>query len=194
MYAKDTILALKQPKEADSETGEAFPYNEVRVVGQSPVSHSHKGEWTGGDAAGVILTPLTNFGATLDEPFGKCRALYDVKEIPEVVIEQEQQKIRVVDSSTAAAGKTPEEVFAVEAPGEKPEAGQRRARTSPLGEVKNEAASGPLGDVEVEPLPAPKPVNPSPLDSEPAPLPVPVDPPEDEDPPVAERKSPLDDE
>jgi hypothetical protein len=146
MYAKDTILSLKTQRDPDKETGEEFPYNKVRVVGESPVSHAHKGTWEGAEAKGVIVVPLTNFGATLDEPFGKLRTMYDVSEIPEVIIEQPQ--IRVIDSSSAAAGATPEEVFADKAPGVPPEEGQTRGRTphSPLGEPGGPATSdGPLG-------------------------------------------------
>lgn len=145
MYAKDTILTLKKKRKPDPETKEEFPYNVVRVIGESPVSHAHKGDWTGPDAAGVIIVPLTNFGATLDEPFGKLRDIYEVTEIPETVIQE--QKIRVIDSSTSQAGPTPEEVFAKDAPGVAPEPGQTRGRTSPLGDPGGPATGGsPLKD------------------------------------------------
>lgn len=152
MYQADTILKLKEQRDPDPETGEEFPYNRVRVVGPSPIDGAVRpGEWSGGDAQGVILTPLTNFGATIDEPFGKLRALYDVEHIPEVLVPVQTQ-VRVIDSSTAAAGPTPEEVFAKEAPGVPPEPGQTRARTplSPLDDPRPAANDGPLG-------PAPKP-------------------------------------
>lgn len=145
MYEPDTILALKEQRDPDPETLEKFPYNRVRVIGPSPVSHADKGDWKGVDAQGVIVVPLTNFGSTLDEPFGKLREIYDVEEIPvretEVV-----QKVRVINANTAAAGPTPEEIFAREAPGAPPEEGQTRARTSPLGDPGGPAeADGPLG-------------------------------------------------
>lgn len=145
MYATDTVLTLKQQRDPDEETGEEFPYNKVRVIGVSPVSHQHKGDWTGQDAEGVIVTPLTNFGATLDEPFGKLRTLYEISEVPDVEVVTEV-RVKVIDSSTAAAGETPEEVFAREAPGTAPEEGQIRARTprSPLGEMTNPGSKGPL--------------------------------------------------
>lgn len=146
MYEPETILTLNKPREADPETGEAFPYNRVRVIGQSPVSHADKGDWRGADAAGVIIVPMTNFGSTLDEPFGKLREMYSVESVPETVIEV-APKIRVVNATTAQAGPTPEEIFAREAPGTPPEEGQRRARTSPLGDPGGPAdAAGPLGD------------------------------------------------
>lgn len=145
MYESDTILALKVQREADDETGEEFPYNRVKVIGRSPVNHGDKGKWTGTDAEGVIIVPLTNFGATLDEPFGKLRTIYDVAETP--VRETEvKQTVRVIDSSTDSAGPTPEEVFAQKAPGVAPEEGQTRGRTNPLGEPGGPPeADGPLG-------------------------------------------------
>ena len=145
MYAVNTELTLKEQRPPDDETDEPFPYNKVRVIGQSPISHSHKGEWEGADAEGVILAPLTNFGANLDEPFGKCRLLYDVSFVPERTVPV-NQPVRVIDSSTAEAGATPEEVFATEAPGKPREEGRTRAwrSESPLGDVKNPAKQGPL--------------------------------------------------
>lgn len=146
MYATGTILKLKKPRPKDKETKEDFPYNLVRVIGESPVSHGNKGKWEGSDAKGVLIAPLSNFGSTLDEPFGKLRDLYDVESIPEVEIPVEQ-KIRIIDATTAQAGKTPEEVFAEESPGEKPKPGEKRGRTHPLGDPGGPVgADGPLGD------------------------------------------------
>lgn len=120
MYEIDTVLELKEKKSTDDKL---FPYDEVRVVGPSPVDHTGTGHWQGRDAQGVVLQPITDFDANIDEPLGKIQALYSVKSVPERVIEQ--PKVRIVDSSTAAAGKTPEEVFAEEAPGEASVAGER---------------------------------------------------------------------
>lgn len=145
MYATDTILTLKVQRENDPETDEVFPYNKVRVVGQSPVQHTSRGDYEGDDAKGVIIVPIANFGGTLDEPFGKLRQLYDVTEVPVVEIAA-PSPIRVIDSSTAAAGATPEEVFQAEAPGVAPEPGQTRGRTpiSPLDDPGPASARGPL--------------------------------------------------
>lgn len=142
MYAVDTILSLKEQRPADDETGEEFPYNRVRVVGESPVSHAHKGEYRGADAVGVILVPLSNFGSTLDYPFGHLKAIYDVESVPEREVNA-QTTVRIIDSSTAEAGQTPEEVFKEKAPGKSPEEGQRRARTDfPLGEPTGPPGTG----------------------------------------------------
>jgi hypothetical protein len=172
MYARDTILTLKEQRPADPETDEDFAYNRVKVIGESPVSHSHKSGYEGADAAGVIVVPLANFGGTLDEPFGKLVSLYDVESIPEPE-EFTETRVRVIDSSSAAAGPTPEEVLLAEAPGTPPEPGQKRGRTSPLGETRNEAASGPLGDApDVAPPLPPEGQRTSPLDAEVSPTPV----------------------
>ena len=145
MYEPNTILALNEQRDPDPETGEEFPYNRVRVVGQSPVSHADKGDWTGADAVGVIIVPLTNFGSTLDEPFGKLREIYAVEEVPVVEVEA-APKIRVINATSAQAGPTPEEIFAAQAPGKAPEEGQSRARTNPLGDPGGpKDADGPLG-------------------------------------------------
>ena len=144
MYEPGTILKKKVQDPADPETGEAFAYNRVLVVNASPVSHP-RGDWEGADAQGVILQPLSNFGGNLDEPFGKVREMFEVESVPETIIPA-QQVVRVVNATSAQAGPTPEEIFAQQAPGVAPEEGQKRARTSPLGEPGGPAdADGPLG-------------------------------------------------
>lgn len=153
MYEPDTILELKAPRPNDEETDDPFPYNLVRVVGPSPINHGPQagGQWEGVSAAGVIITPLSAFGSTLDEPYGKLKALYNVKEVPTREVDV-TPKIRVVKSSSQSAGPTPEERFAVEAPGVAPEEGQRRGRTaiSPLDDPRPLASDGPLGPVPAE--------------------------------------------
>lgn len=145
MYAIDTILTLKEPRENDEETDEVFAYNVVRVVGESPVQHTSRGDYEGPDAKGVIIVPLANFGGTLDEPFGKLRQLYNVTTMPVTEIAP-PSPIRVIDSSSAQAGPTPEEVFQDEAPGVAPLPGQIRARTpmSPLDDPGPASKRGPL--------------------------------------------------
>lgn len=142
MYANDTILELKEPKSTDKET---FPYDRVRVVGVSPVNAGVRpSHYTGTDAQGVIITPLTSFGANLDEPFGKLAALYKIVEEPKVEIDA--PKIRIVDSRSRDAGPTPEERFATEAPGEASKDGERvRTPISPLSDPRAGEADGPLG-------------------------------------------------
>ncbi len=153
MYEQNTILTLKTPHDPDEETGEEFPYNVVKVVGPSPINHGvSNADWEGVNGQGVIITPIANFGSTLDEPYGKLVALYDVTSIPVVEVDV-TPTIRVVNSTSQSAGPTPEETFAVEAPGVAPAPGQRRGRTpmSPLEDPRPKASDGPLG-----PVPAPE--------------------------------------
>jgi hypothetical protein len=136
---------LKTPREPDPETGEEFAYNTVEVINASPISAHTKGDYMGPDAVGVIVVGTSNFGATLDEPFGKLREMYDVVSIP--VHEAPANPVRVVNATSAAAGPTPEEVFQKEAPGKAPEEGQTRGRTplSPLDAPERPEKHGPLG-------------------------------------------------
>jgi hypothetical protein len=177
VYKAGTILKLKKQRKPDTETRDAvkkqaatekdvalkaaleakaaetpvieFPYNLVRVIGPSPISRHTKGDWIGADAAGVLLTGLTNFGATLDEPFGWLRTLYDVEEIPEepqaVIVHKDQAAIL---AAAHAVPETPEDIFKAKAPGVPPKEGETRGRTpmSPLGEPVNSAAKSVLDD------------------------------------------------
>lgn len=145
MYETGTVLELKKKRRPDKETKEAFAYNEVVVIGQSPISYGGAGEWSGVAATGVIICPVTNFGGNLDEPFGKLQKLYSVKSIPE----QTQIPVGPMSIPIARPGASPEEVFATGEQGAAPEEGQIRARTSfggpsPLGEVHNDADKSPL--------------------------------------------------
>lgn len=155
MYQPDTILALKEPRTKGTEGEkdyEPFAYDRVRVVGQSPINHGlASAEWSGPDGQGVIVQPITSFGSTLDEPIGKLRLLYEVESLPEENLIPREAKVRIIDASTSAAGQTPEEVFAEEAPGEKSKDG-KRGRTplenSPLTVPEQEVPSAsPLGRV-----------------------------------------------
>lgn len=148
MYEIDTVLKLKEQHDPDEETGEEFPYNRARVVGQSPVSDPKKaGGWTGPDAVGVIITPLSNFGGVLDEPFGKLREIYDVESIPEPVTQYTTPKVNATSLPRIPLGPSPEEQFAaLPIQGEPPEDGRRRTRTDPLGDPGGPRdADGPLG-------------------------------------------------
>lgn len=160
MYEPNTILKLKDPKpdievpaKVDPDNPERkrpkhkvpFPYNRVRVVGQSPVDHGagRGGSWEGVGSTGVIIEPLSGHGSNLDEPLGKLQKLYDVESIPdnEIIIEP----VRIIRPTSGSAGPTPEEVFAIEAPGKPPEEGQVRGR-SPLPDVEDDTPTSPLGE------------------------------------------------
>lgn len=168
MYEPESILVLKEqrtvgtppvgaPADPDyvppSEDYVPFPYDRVRVVGQSPISHANQGEdWNATDAQGVVVTPITSFGATLDEPYGKLRKMYDVESVP-LHEAPAALPVRVINSTSGSAGPTPEEQFAEEAPGVVPEPGQRRGRTLPESPLDGPSAepepTSPLGNVEV---------------------------------------------
>lgn len=147
MYKTGSVLVLKEPRDPspklDRETGEPvtrgpkgkekpvlleFPYNRVVVIGESPIN-TDRGGWSGPDAKGVIIQPLTDFAGNLDEPFGKLRSLYNVESIPENEAPAEI-KVRQINSATNEAGPTPEEIFSEKAPGKPPAEGQIRARTA----------------------------------------------------------------
>lgn len=110
MYEPGSILVRKEPVDTE---GDLYPYNRVRVVGPSPVSHSGGGlgSWSGIEAQGVIIEPLTSFAMNSDEPFGRLQAEYDVESIPEHTGDLVPQ-VTVITPGTA--GPSPEEVFKAE--------------------------------------------------------------------------------
>jgi hypothetical protein len=134
LYATETVLERKEPAK---EGTAAFPYNEVEVIGQSPIDHAGTG-WEGSNSEGVILRPVAGFGGVIDEPLGKVQELYKVKFVPEKEIAE--PKLRIIDAQTSEAGPTPEETFKEEAPGEPSVDGERvrTPRPSPLDEKPKE--------------------------------------------------------
>jgi len=88
MYEPGTILALKEPQSTEETT---YPYDRVKVVGQSPVQHATASGsvWAGADATGYIITPLEDFGPTVDKPFGQLQELYDIEAYPLDPVTQE---------------------------------------------------------------------------------------------------------
>lgn len=81
MYEPGTILALREPQSTEDAT---YPYDRVKVVGQSPVHHvtASGSVWAGADATGFVITPLSDFAPTLDKPLGQLMELYEVEEYP----------------------------------------------------------------------------------------------------------------
>jgi len=130
MYEPGTILTLKEPR---STKDQPFPYDRVRVIGQSPIDHRlFSAEWEGANSQGVVIAPENGFGSNVDEPYGKLISLYDVDTIP--TTEVDIQPVRVINSTSGQAGPTPEEVFSTEAPGVKSPDGMRgrTPQVSPL--------------------------------------------------------------
>lgn len=156
MYTPGTILALKEPKSTPetkkgADDAVIFPYDEVEVIGASPIYHSGQstGEWEGASAQTVIIRPLTEFAGNLDEPMGRLQTLYNVKYEPERV--EQEIKVERYDANTRAAGLTPEEAFAGDQPQKKSET---RVRTphSPLQDLAEEVVepTSPLERVQRE--------------------------------------------
>lgn len=105
MYKPGTILTLKEPRSTEKEP---FAYDRIEVIGPSPLSHaSVDSEWTGSNATGVIVKPLTDFGSTLDEPLGRLQSLYDVESVPDNRIAPPAVTVQ----SETYDYKSPEEVF-----------------------------------------------------------------------------------
>lgn len=145
MYAPGTVLKLKDPKSTpESKKGAddavVFPYDEVLVIGISPITHSGRatGEWEGASAQGVIIRPLTEFASTLDEPLGRLQTLYTIKSEPER--QEIEVKVERYDANTRAAGPSPEEAFA--------EAGDYSAATKSKTRVRSQHS--PLQDLAEE--------------------------------------------
>lgn len=150
MYQPDTILKLKDPRSTDDEP---FPYDRVRVVGQSPVDHGlRSSQWAGANGQGVIIQPLAGFASTADEPYGKLQRLYDVESVPVIEVPVAATvEIRPQED----AGPSPEDVFAAAASDEDAARAQRKAPAplvSPLdGEIQGEdvpPSESPLGETE----------------------------------------------
>lgn len=117
----------------------------MQVLGQSPISHSGEG-WSGEANQGVIIAPLTTFDRTLDEPYGKLLALYNVESVP--VHEVPANPVRVINPTSGSAGPTPEEQLA-QAAEANPQPPARRHRpkqeASPLDDPRpSQAETSPL--------------------------------------------------
>ena len=104
-------------------------YHRIEVIGQSPLSHSSAAsEWTGTNADGVLIRPLTDFGSTLDEPYGRLRDLYEIESIPDAVI---AAQAATAPQAAYIAPQTVEEVFE-DASGGPERAKPAKVKRSPL--------------------------------------------------------------
>ncbi len=165
MYAAETILKLKKTR---STKESPFPYDLVRVVGESPVDHGIRNTlWQGGNGKGVIITPLTAFGSTIDEPYGKLADLYEVETLPPK-IEMVAGKVDII--SQEQLGPSPEDIFsdvAAASGGDSRRSRKTKPPTSPLDGPDGPAIpdSSPLGPEPPPPDDAPGPDDGSPLGS-----------------------------
>lgn len=116
MYEPGTILALREPQSNEDTT---YPYDRVKVVGQSPVQHvtASGSVWAGADATGFIITPLTDFAPTLDKPLGQLQELYEIEEYPEDPITGEP----ITPESNPRNAPSPEQILAREAGAPRPQ-------------------------------------------------------------------------
>lgn len=140
MYEEGTILALKEPRSTEDE---AFPYDRVEVIGQSPVHHGIRAEeWVGANGQGVIVTPLAGFDSTIDEPYGKLQELYEVESIPEAQPNEPQVKV----ITPADLGPSPEDTFADAASKQGKPSGRRAVKRA----AKRSKLDGEVQDFEHE--------------------------------------------
>lgn len=111
-YKPGTILERKQPFEAPEEGSEEpdlTAYNEIKVIGPSPVvAQGAAGEWSGVTSAAISIQP-TSFGATIDKPLGELQRDYSVVEEPPPLVLERGEVTQV------EYGESPEEVFHREA-------------------------------------------------------------------------------
>jgi hypothetical protein len=130
------LIEQKDPQEGPDGPLE-FPYNRVRVIGQSPVNHAGiQDEWVGANGQGVVIEPLTAFGSNLDEPYGKLQRLYEVESLPPTLDVTIAPKVKIVGPGGVDPGPSPEDVFAGAANERGEDDGRtqhrRRAAPSPL--------------------------------------------------------------
>lgn len=122
MFEPGTILRLREPQSTDDAP---YPYDLVKVIGQSPIQHSRADADTpfaGQDAVGYIVQPAGDgFGPTLDKPYGELAALYDIEEYPTDPITGEELK----PENTPRGLPSPEQVFAKAAKNSDPSPRQR---------------------------------------------------------------------
>lgn len=116
-YIPTTRLERKEPFEVpDDESADLTVYNEVEVIGRSPVQRgARSGEWSeqGGDL--YSIKPLSGFGEVVDVGEKRLEKEYSVTYIPERT-DQTIEVHRIHD-----AGPTPEQVFAEQSGPKSPE-------------------------------------------------------------------------
>jgi hypothetical protein len=83
MFEPGTILRLREPQSTDDKP---YPYDLVKVIGQSPIQHSRPdadSPFAGQDAVGYVITPAGDaFGPTLDKPYGELAEHYEIEAYP----------------------------------------------------------------------------------------------------------------
>jgi hypothetical protein len=120
VYVAGTVLRRKEPfddveRDDDgipiNESEEDFtPYNELVVIGQSPVQVAgRKSEWAGQAGDDVSVKP-TSFGDVVDRPQGELERDYTIVSIPE------RPKNLTHTVEVVEPGPAPEDIFAADSP------------------------------------------------------------------------------
>jgi hypothetical protein len=150
-YVPGTILKLREQLPPDEETGEESPYNRIKFITVSPAQPVDTEGWKGEDAKYGVYQPLSNFGGNLHQPVGRIKKLYDIEfeptqdapdetAKPRIKTKAEQEaELRAWEEAHAAkvqANRTPEQVFAEEAPSQPTEDGKRGRLTAFLDEIQ----------------------------------------------------------
>lgn len=158
MYEPNTILKLKEPQYIDADGRKQpledykpknkddkpteFPYNRVRTLGASPVSHPAATGWQGVEAQGVIVRPEAAFGGVLDLPLGQVQSLYEVEALPP---EEEEPDPQIQRVKRLKSQPTPEEAFkAAEPPGSKKSPTRVRTPLEDLADLTPKPETSPL--------------------------------------------------
>jgi hypothetical protein len=127
VYKPGTILSRNEPYEPpeDEHADDLTPYNEIEVIGQSPIqTNVRAGEWVGGQSDKVSVKPTT-FGDVVDKPQGELETDYTI------VSEPPKRRPLTHTVEVVEPGPAPEQVFRAE---QEHEASQTREQT-PLATV-----------------------------------------------------------
>lgn len=107
-YLPGTILARKvpfDPPEDENDT-DMTPFNEIKVIGHSPVqSGIRTEEWAGQLGDNISITP-TSFGSVVDRPLGELQRDYAVEYEP-----QPELTVEIPPQPTPLRQPSPEDVF-----------------------------------------------------------------------------------
>lgn len=103
---------LKRREQVIDEDDEAFPYNDVEVLGPSQTQDgTAPSTWNGSQSLGLSLKPLTAFGAVVDLPLGAIEEQYEIVSVPERRIVA-PPVVQVIEQGDLP---TPEQIFAADA-------------------------------------------------------------------------------
>lgn len=96
-------------KEPVAEDDHRYAYNEIKVIGLSPIQEVGRStEWQGQKGSWVSISPETSFDKVIDRPFGELQRDYEVVSIPEPPAQPTPHR---KGPPPAANGPTPEDAF-----------------------------------------------------------------------------------